>query len=68
VVASNEFAEFQASVQKELLARFPNWKSFKNETVKTEIQFLRILGPANMSNQEIAEVRKSSQFLLLVKA
>jgi len=57
VKADNEFSEFQASVQKELLERFPKWKAFQSETVKREINFLQIMGPANMSSEEVAKVR-----------
>ena len=57
IEAQNKFLEFQAEVQRDILQQFPEWDSFTDETVKRELKFLAIQGPANMSSANVAKVR-----------
>ena len=51
-----EFSAFQASVQKEILEKFPDWPSFKNETIRRQFYYLSIRGPATMDPEHVKEV------------
>lgn len=54
--ADTEYLNFQAEIQKEILERFPNWREFRDESIKREFQFLSIRGPATMPPADVAAV------------
>ena len=56
IKATTEFLNYQATVQKEIMDRFPNWNNLNNSQVRREFQFLAIRGPGNMEQSEIEEV------------
>ncbi len=54
--AQNEFLKFQAEVQLKIIEQFPDWATFTNETVRRELKFLAIQGPAKMPAENVAKV------------
>jgi len=49
---------YQATVQKEIMERFPDWKNLTDPQLRREFQFLAIRGPGNMSSDLIEEVKQ----------
>ena len=55
VAATKDFVNFQGIVQDEILANFSNWNTF-SDSIKRKFQYLSILGPALMPQEEIDNV------------
>ncbi|CAG7837457.1 unnamed protein product [Allacma fusca] len=65
---TNVFLQYQSSVQQEIMSRYSNWPSFPNATVKRELKYLAIKGPATMEPFKVAEMNELSSHMESVYA
>jgi hypothetical protein len=54
--ADTAFLEFQASIQREILANFSNWQNFTDPQIRREFKYLAIKGPATMPPEDVSDV------------